>query len=175
MGYAMLLEPFTDDVTQPSEAALKKAVDYSIPKVAPLFWSFRLMVVSGFIMLAVFLAAFYYSTQHKITQPRWLLKASLYSLPLPWVACEAGWFVAEFGRQPWSIAEILPVHASTSNLSISDIVTTLVAYSAFYTVMFIVAFYLMKKFAKKGPVPPEDNHSDEDDDLIDFDAKGANA
>jgi cytochrome d ubiquinol oxidase subunit I len=175
MGYAMLLEPFTDDVTQPSEAALQKAVDYSIPKVAPLFWSFRLMVVSGFIMLAVFLAAFYYSTQHKITQPRWLLKASLYSLPLPWVACEAGWFVAEFGRQPWSIAEILPVHASTSNLSISDIVTTLVAYSAFYTVMFIVAFYLMKKFAKKGPVPPEDNHSDEDDDLIDFDAKGANA
>ena len=133
------------------------------------------MVASGFIMLAVFLAAFYYSTRHKITQPRWLLKASLYSLPLPWVACEAGWFVAEFGRQPWSIAEILPVHASTSNLSISDIVTTLVAYSAFYTVMFIVAFYLMKKFAKKGPVPPEDHTTNEDDDLIDFDAKGANA
>ncbi len=162
LGYAMLLEPFTQDITRPTDAALAKAVDYSIPAVAPLFWSFRLMVVCGFLMLALFVAAFYYSTKHRITQPRWLLKAALYSLPLPWIACEAGWFVAEYGRQPWSIAEVLPVHTSVSNLSVSDVVTTLVLYSAFYTVMFIVAFFLMKKFARKGPVPPaDDNDVDE--------------
>ena len=157
LGYAMLLEPYTTDITNPTDTALAKAVDYSIPAVAPLFWSFRLMVVCGFLMLALFIAAFYYSTKHRITQPRWLLKASLYSLPLPWIACEAGWFVAEYGRQPWSIAEVLPVHTSVSNLSVSDVVTTLVLYSVFYTVMFIIAFSLMKKFAKKGPVPPEDD------------------
>jgi len=175
LGYAMLLEPFTDDVSNPSDAALQQAVDYSIPPVAPLFWSFRLMVASGFLMLALFLCAFYYSTKHKITQPRWLLKASLFSLPLPWIASEAGWFVAEYGRQPWSIAEVLPVHASVSNLAVSDIVTTLVAYSTFYTVMFIVAFYLMKKFAKKGPVPPAPEQPETDITLIDLEAKGANA
>ncbi|WP_032097671.1 MULTISPECIES: cytochrome ubiquinol oxidase subunit I [unclassified Alteromonas] len=175
LGYAMLLEPYANDVTNPSDLALQQAVDYSIPPVAPLFWSFRLMVASGFIMLALFICAFYYSTKHRITQPRWLLKASLFSLPLPWVASEAGWFVAEYGRQPWSIAEILPVHASVSNLAVSDVVTTMVAYTAFYTVMFIIAFYLMKKFAKKGPVPPEETQSESELELIDIDNEGAKA
>ncbi|WP_420934215.1 cytochrome ubiquinol oxidase subunit I [Alteromonas sp. A081] len=175
LGYAMLLEPYANDVTNPSDLALQQAVDYSIPPVAPLFWSFRLMVASGFIMLALFICAFYYSTKHRITQPRWLLKASLFSLPLPWVASEAGWFVAEYGRQPWSIAEILPVHASVSNLAVSDVVTTMVAYTAFYTVMFIIAFYLMKKFAKKGPVPPEETQGESELELIDIDNEGAKA
>lgn len=175
LGYAMLLEPYANDVTNPSDLALQQAVDYSIPPVAPLFWSFRLMVASGFIMLTVFICAFYYSTKHRITQPRWLLKASLFSLPLPWIASEAGWFVAEYGRQPWSIAEILPVHASVSNLAVSDVVTTIVAYTAFYTVMFIIAFYLMKKFAKKGPVPPEETQSESELELIDIDNEGAKA
>lgn len=151
LGFAMLLQPFTDNITQPSEEAIQKAVNYSIPPVAPLFWSFRLMVACGGLMLILFALAFYYSAQHKITQPRWLLKAAVWSLPLPWIASEAGWFVAEFGRQPWSIAEILPVHVSVSSLSVSDVVITLVAYSAFYTVMFIAAFYLMQKYARKGP------------------------
>ena len=175
LGYAMLLEPFTENVSNPSDAALQQAVDYSIPPVAPLFWSFRLMVVAGFIMLALFMCAFYYSTKHKVTKPRWLLKSALYGLPLPWIACEAGWFVAEYGRQPWSIAEVLPVHTSVSNLAVSDVVITLVAYSAFYTGMFIIGFYLMKKFAKKGPVPPEDKQPDTEFDLIDLDEQGAKA
>lgn len=151
LGYAMLLEPFTNNVTNPSQEALDKAVDYSIPKVAPLFWSFRIMVGCGVLMLVLFALAFYYSAKHQITKPRWLLKAAVWSLPLPWIACEAGWFVAEYGRQPWSIAEVLPVHTSVSNLSVSDVVITMVAYSAFYTLMFIAAFYLMQKYAKKGP------------------------
>lgn len=131
------------------------------------------MVVSGFLMLVLFICAFYYSTQHKITQPRWLLKSALWALPLPWIACEAGWFVAEYGRQPWSIAEVLPVHASASNLAISDIVITLIAYTLFYGVMFVISFYLMKKFAKKGPVPPKDEV--QEDDALGLDIKGANA
>ncbi|MCY7295913.1 cytochrome ubiquinol oxidase subunit I [Alteromonas sp. a30] len=151
LGYAMLLQPFTDDIRSPSQEAIDKAVDYSIPPVAPLFWSFRIMVASGFAMLVLFALAFWYSTKHQITKPRWLLKASLFSLPLPWVAAEAGWFVAEFGRQPWSIAEILPVHASASNLSVAEVATTLVLYTSFYAVMFIIGFYLMRKFARKGP------------------------
>ena len=133
------------------------------------------MGAAGFIMLDLFVCAFYFSTKHKITQPRWLLKSALFGLPLPWIACEAGWFVAEYGRQPWSIAEVLPVHTSVSNLAISDVVTTIVAYTFFYTVMFIIGFYLMKKFAKKGPVPPNDTQTDSDLDFVDMDSKGATA
>lgn len=151
LGYAMLLQPFTEDITNPSDEALAKAVEYSVPAVAPLFWSFRIMVAAGLAMLLLFICAFYYSTKHQITKPKWLLKAAIWSLPLPWIASEAGWFVAEYGRQPWSIAEILPVHTSVSNLSVTEVVITMVAYSTFYTVMFIAAFYLMQKYAKKGP------------------------
>lgn len=151
MGYAMLLEPFTDDVANPSKEAIDKAVNYSIPKTTPLFWSFRIMVASGFMMLFIFACAFYYSTKHQITKPKWLLKIALWGLPLPWIASEAGWFVAEYGRQPWSIAEILPVHTSVSNLTEADVILTIISYTLFYTVMFIVAFYLMQKYAKKGP------------------------
>lgn len=109
------------------------------------------MVGAGVAMLALFALAFYYSARHQITKPRWLLKAAVWSLPLPWIASEAGWFVAEYGRQPWSIAEILPVHVSVSNLAVTDVVITMIAYSAFYTLMFIAAFYLMQKYARKGP------------------------
>jgi len=151
LGYGLLLEPFAEDMTQPSDAAIEQAVDYSLPKVAPMFWAFRIMVACGFFMLLVFALAFWYSARHSITKPKWLLNLALYSLPLPWIASEAGWFVAEYGRQPWAIAEILPVHTAVSNLSVSDVVTSLLTIVVFYTAMFIVAFYLMLKFARKGP------------------------
>ncbi|WP_028885770.1 cytochrome ubiquinol oxidase subunit I [Teredinibacter turnerae] len=151
LGYGLLLEPFTDDITQPSSEAVDKAVDYSVPAVAPMFFAFRIMVAAGFFMLLVFGLAFWYSARHAIDKPRWLLKLAFVSLPLPWVASEAGWFVAEYGRQPWAIAEILPVHTAVSNLAVSDVVISLAMITVFYTAMFIAGFYLMLKFARKGP------------------------
>lgn len=151
LGYGLLLQPYAEDISQPSEDAIEQAVDYSIPAVAPMFWSFRIMVGAGIIMLFVFAMAFWYSTKHQITKPRWLLKLALFSLPLPWIACEAGWFVAEYGRQPWAIAEVLPVHTAVSNLAVSDVVISLVAITVLYTVFFIAGMYLMLKYARKGP------------------------
>ncbi len=73
-----------------------------------LFWSFRIMVACGFIMLFVFGASFIQTCRQKIEQKPWILKAALFSIPLPWIAIEAGWFVAEYVRQPWAVGEILP-------------------------------------------------------------------
>lgn len=151
LGYAMLLEPFAADISNPSAAEITQAVNYSIPPVAPMFWSFRIMVGSGFLMLFIFAAAFFYSCRHQITKPRWLLKTAFYGLPLPWIASEAGWFVAEYGRQPWSIAEVLPVHTAVSNLTVPDVLFTIAMYTLFYSVMFVIGFYLMRKYAKQGP------------------------
>ena len=156
LGYGLLLEAYAKDMTAPTEAEIHQASENSIPAIAPMFFSFRIMVGSGFAMLFIFAYAFLLSTRHQITKPRWFLKVAFWSLPLPWIASEAGWFVAEYGRQPWAIAEILPIHTAVSNLSISDIVISLIAIGVFYTVMFIVGFYLMLKFAKKGPQHNED-------------------
>ena len=109
------------------------------------------MVACGFAMLILFAVAFYYTAKKSIPTPRWVYKAAFYSLPLPWIASEAGWFVAEYGRQPWTIAEVLPVHVAASNLSVGDVVFTLIAFTLFYTAFFFLGFYLMKKYIVKGP------------------------
>lgn len=171
LGYAMLLQPFTKDIGNADDKALDKAADYSLPPyTASLFWAFRLMVGAGFLMLLLFALSFRYSIRHNQEKPRWLLRFGLFSLPLPWLACESGWFVAEFGRQPWAIAEVLPVHVAASNLSVYQVVLTLVLYSLIYAVMFIAAFYLMKKFAKKGPDYLTQQENDEHSKLTGVDA-----
>ncbi|MGD8347518.1 MAG: cytochrome ubiquinol oxidase subunit I, partial [Lysobacterales bacterium] len=70
---------------------------------------------------------------------------------LPWLASELGWFVAEYGRQPWSIGEVLPVHMSTSVLSAGDLMFSLFGFIGFYTLLLVVELYLMFRFARLGP------------------------
>ena len=70
---------------------------------------------------------------------------------MPWVAIETGWFVAEFGRQPWAISEVLPTFMSTSNLAVSDVLFSLVAFIVVYSILFVIEMYLMIKFARLGP------------------------
>jgi cytochrome d ubiquinol oxidase subunit I len=151
LGYGMLLKRYTDDVTEASEEQIQAAADDSLPTVWPLFWSFRIMVACGVIMLVVFAAAFIQTCRQKIEQKSWILKASLYSIPLPWIGVEAGWFVAEYGRQPWAVGEILPVNIANSALSTSELVISLLAILALYTAFLVAEVYLMVKFARKGP------------------------
>ncbi|SHF71781.1 cytochrome ubiquinol oxidase subunit I [Vibrio gazogenes] len=151
LGYGMLLKRYTDDVANASEEQIQAAADDSLPTVWPLFWSFRIMVACGFIMLVVFAAAFVQTCRQKIEQKNWVLKAALYSIPLPWIGVEAGWFVAEYGRQPWAVGEILPVHIANSALSVSELVISLLAILALYTAFLVAEVYLMVKFARKGP------------------------
>lgn len=150
LGYGLLLKRFTENVVDATEQQIEQATQYSIPKVVPLFWTFRIMVACGFIMLAVFIFAVIASSIRKCRQD-WLLKASLYILPLPWIASEMGWFVAEFGRQPWTIAEILPTFLSTSSLTELDIYLSLSGYIVLYTIFLAIEMFLMLKFIKLGP------------------------
>ncbi|EDN56394.1 cytochrome D ubiquinol oxidase, subunit I [Vibrio antiquarius] len=151
LGYGLLLKRYTDNVVDATEEQIQAAADDSIPTVWPLFWSFRIMVACGFIMLFVFGAAFIQTCRQKIEQKQWILKAALFSIPLPWIAIEAGWFVAEYGRQPWAVGEILPVHVAASALTAGEIWTSLFAILALYTVFLVAEVYLMLKFARKGP------------------------
>jgi cytochrome d ubiquinol oxidase subunit I len=69
----------------------------------------------------------------------------------PWIACELGWFVAEYGRQPWTIYGVLPTHLSVSTLSVGSLYGSLAGFIGFYTVLLVVEMYLMVKFARLGP------------------------
>ncbi len=151
LGYGLLLKRYTPEVVDATEEQIQQAVKDTIPNVGPLFWSFRIMVAAGFFMLFVFAAGFYYCARRRAAEKKWLLKLALYSLPLPWIAAETGWFVAEYGRQPWSIGEVLPTHLSVSSLQTGDIWFSLAGFIGFYTLLLVVELYLMFKFARTGP------------------------
>lgn len=151
LGFGLLLKSQTENVVDATEAQIKQAAKDSVPHVAPLFWSFRIMVGCGLLMLFVIGMAFYQTCRQKIEEKPWVLKAALWSIPLPWIAVEAGWFVAEYGRQPWAVGEVLPIDMAISNLAASEIITSLVMIFVLYTVFLIAEVYLMVKFARKGP------------------------
>jgi cytochrome d ubiquinol oxidase subunit I len=151
LGYGLLLKKYTPNVTDATEEQIQAAVRDTIPRVAPLFWAFRIMVAAGFLMLFIFVAAFYYCAKRMAGEKRWLLRMALYGIPLPWIAAELGWFVAEYGRQPWSIGEVLPTRLSTSTLAAGDLWFSLAGFIGFYTLLLIVELYLMFRFARLGP------------------------
>ncbi|WP_444438918.1 cytochrome ubiquinol oxidase subunit I [Pseudomonas sp. A6] len=151
LGYGLLLKKYTDKVVDASEEQIRLATLDTIPDVLTLFFSFRIMVACGFLMLALFACAFWASARKNEERKPWLLKWALLSLPLPWIAAQTGWYVAEHGRQPWSIGEVLPVHLSASSLGTHDLWGSLIALVAFYSLLLVVEMYLMIKFARLGP------------------------
>ena len=150
LGFGLLLRKYTGDVSQADDAMITRAANDTVPRVTPMFWSFRAMVGLGFLMLALFALSFW-STLRSRPQPRWLLRWALWMLPAPWIACELGWFVAEYGRQPWTIYGVLPTHLSVSNLSVESLYGSLAGFVGFYTVLLVVEMYLMVRFARLGP------------------------
>ncbi len=151
LGYGLLLKRYTANITDATEAQILQAAKDSIPNVAPVFFTFRIMVGAGILMLLLIGIAFYDSARHRIGERKWLLKALLWGMPLPWIAIECGWFVAEYGRQPWTIAEVLPTFMSASTLTEADMLFSLIGICLIYTVLLCVEMYLMFRFARKGP------------------------
>ncbi|MGF1749902.1 cytochrome ubiquinol oxidase subunit I [Vibrio cionasavignyae] len=151
LGYGLLLKKYTDDVPNASEQSIQNATQDTIPHVAPLFWSFRIMVACGILMFSIIGFSFIQVCRQKIGSQKWLLNGILWAIPLPWIASEAGWFVAEYGRQPWAIGEVLPVNMATSDLAASDLWISLGAVYLLYTLFLIVEMYLMVTFSRRGP------------------------
>ena len=130
---------------------IKKATDDTIPPIFPMFWSFRTMVGLGFLMLALYVVALWSTVKGNFMQKPWLLRWAFFMLPAPWLAVELGWFVAEYGRQPWTIYGVLPTHLSVSNISVTNVWLSLAGFVGFYTFLLVIEMYLMIKYARLGP------------------------
>lgn len=130
---------------------IKQAAQDTTPQVAPMFWSFRLMISCGLGMALIFVLGLVFSMKKTLQNQPLYLRLTLLALPLPWIACEAGWFVAEYGRQPWTIYNILPTHLSVSSLSTGDLIGSILGFVVLYTLMLIAEMWLMIRFSRKGP------------------------
>ncbi|MDR0379864.1 MAG: cytochrome ubiquinol oxidase subunit I [Candidatus Accumulibacter sp.] len=151
LGYGLLVKRHIDDARQATPEIIEKAAMDSVPKVAPLFWSFRLMVGLGGLIFCLFVAALWVSFCDTWRRYPLLLKACLWSLPAPWIACMLGWFLAEYGRQPWTVFGMLPTHLSVSSLSAASLWGSLAGFVGFYTLLLVVEMFLMFRYARLGP------------------------
>jgi cytochrome d ubiquinol oxidase subunit I len=152
LGYGLLLQRYVEDPRTASAEQISQAAWDTVPDVTVMFWSFRVMAGLGFYFIALFGAAFVLSSlrRHETRPFLWL---ALFSLPLPWIAAELGWLLAEYGRQPWIIEGVLPTFLGVSSLAPGQIITTIIGFTVLYAALAIVEVLLMVHLIKKGPYP----------------------
>lgn len=123
-----------------------------IPDVTGLFWSFRVMIVLGLVMLALILLAAVKLPKNQLENSPLLLKALLFALPLPYIANSTGWYVTEGGRQPWIVVGLQTVpNAISQNITSTEVWISLIGFTLIYTALAVVAIYVSMKFIKQGP------------------------
>jgi len=126
-----------------------------IPSVPLTFYSFRLMVILGGYFILMFIVVLLFSRKGKFLQNKWLQWICLLSIPLAYLAGQAGWVVAEVGRQPWAIQDLMPTGVAISKLSVSSVQTTFFLFLLLFTVLLVAEIRIMMKAIKKGPELPE--------------------
>lgn len=124
-----------------------------IPNIPLTFYSFHLMVMIGVYFILFFMIMLYILYKKEMADNRWLQYVALWSLPLAYLASQLGWVVAEVGRQPWTIQDILPVQAASSAVSAQNVVTTFILFAVLFTGLLIAEVTIMVKQIKKGPDP----------------------
>ena len=133
-GYAFFSEP--EDV---------------IPSVKVSFYTFHVMVILGFYFILVFALALYFLFKGTLLKNRWFLWIALCSILLPYVAGELGWTLAEMGRQPWIIQDLMPVSAAVSQIGSGSVITTFILFAVLFTILLIAEVSIMIKQIKLGP------------------------
>ena len=122
-----------------------------VPNVPLIYWSFRVMVGLGSFLLVLMIFVLWMEWKGKVANMRWLQWVSLLSIPLVYLAGQAGWIVAEAGRQPWTIEGLLPVNAAVSSVSVGAVQTTFFLFVAIFTLFLVIELRILFKAIKKGP------------------------
>ena len=122
-----------------------------IPPVGLIYWAFRVMVCLGGFLLVLMILVLWAEWKGKLTGMKWLQWVALWSIPLVYLAGQAGWIVAEVGRQPWVIQGLLPTKAAVSSVSVGAVQTTFFLFVAIFTLFLAIEIRIMLKAIKEGP------------------------
>ena len=140
--------------------------DY-IPNVGVAYWSFRLMVGAGFLMIALSALGLWYVRRGTLLDRRWLLRALVPAAVLPFLANSTGWILTEMGRQPWIVFGVMTTDQGVSpGVTASSVMISLVAFTAVYAVLGVIGLRLMMTAATDGPPPPADDAEAVDDRVV---------
>ena len=122
-----------------------------VPNVPLLYWSFRIMVGFGCFLLLLMIVVLWAERKGKMARMTWLQWVALFSILLVYIAGQAGWIVAEVGRQPWVIEGLLPTKAAVSSVSVESVQTTFFLFVAIFTLFLAIEIRILLKAIKKGP------------------------
>lgn len=122
-----------------------------VPPVGLVYWAFRIMVGLGGALLLLMGVVLWANYKKRLASMTWLQWAALLSIPLVYIAGQAGWIVAEVGRQPWVIEGLLPVKAAVSSVSVAAVQTTFFIFVAIFTLFLAIELRILMKAIKKGP------------------------
>jgi len=131
-----------------------------VPPVWLVYWPFRIMVGLGCFLLLLMVVVLWAERKDRIARLTWLQWVALCSIPLVYIAGQAGWIVAEVGRQPWAIQDLLPVNAAVSSLGTGAVRTTFFLFVAVFTLFLAIEIRILLKAIKKGPAVDEPQVSD---------------
>lgn len=122
-----------------------------VPPVGLVYWAFRIMVGLGGALLLLMCVVLWAVYKKRLASMSWLQWAALLSIPLVYIAGQAGWIVAECGRQPWVIEGLLPVKAAVSSVSVAAVQTTFFVFVAIFTLFLVIELRILTNAIKKGP------------------------
>jgi len=142
------------------EAEAKHGPGNYIPPVTVTFWSFRVMVGSGLLLLLLAVLAVRASRRNAAAPPRWLLPALVWAVLLPYIGNSAGWMMTEIGRQPWIVQDLLRVDQGLSiAVTAGEVLFSLIAFTLLYGALMVADVWLLRKYACMGPAAIEEQEA----------------
>lgn len=147
---AQMLQVFRDNEKYLGYGYLNSPEDV-IPHIPLIYWSFRVMIGLGIFLMLLMIVIQIYNYKNKLHNMRWLQWIALLSIPLVYISGQAGWIVAEVGRQPWTIQGLLPIGVAVSSVSVAAVKTTFFIFLAVFALFLIVEIRIMIKAFSKGP------------------------
>ena len=161
-GTYRTLKQSDPEAAQEARAVLDVNIDYFgygyidsreelVPNVPLVYWAFRIMVGFGGLLLCLMFVVLWAERRKRLEGMRWLQWASLLSIPLVYIAGQAGWIVAEAGRQPWVIEGLLPTKAAVSSVSVGAVQPTFFLFFAIFTLFLAIEIRILIKAIKEGP------------------------
>jgi cytochrome d ubiquinol oxidase subunit I len=122
-----------------------------VPPIGLIYWSFRVMVGLGGALLLLMIVVLWADYKRRLQAMTWLQWLAILAIPLVYIAGQAGWIVAEVGRQPWVIEGLLPVKAAVSSVSVGAVQTTFFLFVAIFTLFLVIELRILIKAIQKGP------------------------
>ena len=130
-----------------------------VPPISLTFYAFHIMVILGGLFLLLFAGFLYLVLKNQLHDKKWLLWAGVWTIPLAYIASQAGWIVAEVGRQPWVIQDLMPTMKAVTHIDAGSVMTTFFLFAITFIGLFIAEIKIMIKQIKVGPQKKEDpNH-----------------